>query len=169
MVEVGRLLAQRGVLVMTGGFGGVGMEAPARGAWEVGGKSVGYTWRGKPGNNYLSDAIDCSYINGCELPPELQYGVRLGRLLTADAFVVAADGDPGTMVELMAVINLGAKLWEPPKRFAILKPDSTQPGWDAGALGRLRQWNVFPDMLTSYILLTTSPAQAVDWVLAQRS
>ena len=37
MVEVGRLLAQLGCTVQTGGFGGTGMEAPARGAREANG------------------------------------------------------------------------------------------------------------------------------------
>lgn len=53
MVEVGRLLAQRGCTVITGGFGGAGMEAPAKGAKEAGGTAIGYTMLGKPGNPYL--------------------------------------------------------------------------------------------------------------------
>lgn len=169
MMEVGRLLAQKNVLVLTGGFGGAGMEAPARGVKEAGGLSIGYTWRGKQCNPYLSDVVDCSFVSGKELPAELQYGFRLGSLLTADAFIVAANGGPGTMVELMAAINFGAKLWQPPKRIAVLKPSSMKPGWDAVMFAEFQRWGALPEAVEGYILPTSSPATAVGWVLGPRS
>lgn len=169
MMEVGRLLAQRNVLVMTGGFGGAGMEAPARGARGVRGNSVGYTWRGRPGNWFLTDAIDCSIHQGITMPPEIQYGIRLGNLLQADGFIVAADGDPGIMVELMAIINLGAKLWQPPKRIAVLKPVLSTSGWDHDMFRELRRWGVLPESVEGYIMPTSEPTHAVEWVLAPRS
>lgn len=169
MVEVGRLLALRNALVMTGGFGGAGMEAPCRGAREAEGSSVGYTWLGRPGNSFLSDAIDCSVHQGITMPLEIQYGIRLGKLLMADGFIVAADGGSGTMVELMSVINLGAKLWQPPKRIAILKPGIPAPGWDTIMFNQLSHWGTLPETIASYISFTSNPAKAVDWVLSPRS
>lgn len=178
MVEVGRLLAQRGCVVATGGFGGAGMEAPARGAAAVGGKTVGYTIFGKQGNAYLSETVDCrkQYIKvkqyvcvgeepHIEPPPEVQYGVRLGNLLTADGFIIAADGGPGTMVELMAVINLNYKLWkERPKNVAILNingEDSNE--WNAGMLDQLKAWHVLPREVRKHILVVSTSERAVSW------
>lgn len=54
---VGRLLALRGFVVMTGGYGGV-MEGASRGAREVGGRAVGVTcemFRGRRPNPFLSE------------------------------------------------------------------------------------------------------------------
>lgn len=175
MVEVGRLLAKRECVVLTGGFGGVGMEAPARGATEVGGKAVGYTIFGKQGNPYLSETVDCrkQYIKvrqyvcvgeepHIEPPPEVQYGVRLGNLLTADGFIIAADGGPGTMVELMAIINLNYKLWkEKPKSVAVLNMSGN--GWNSEMLDQLEAWGVLPQEVRECVLVISTPEQAVSW------
>lgn len=172
MVEVGRLLAKKKYIVLTGGFGGVGMEAPARGATELGGKTVGYTIFGKQGNSYLSEIVDCrkQYINPLagslcmEPPPEVQYGVRLGNLLTANGFIIAANGGPGTMVELIAIINLNYKLWkEKPKRVAILNVNCN--GWNSDMLNQLEAWGVLPQEVRESILVVFMPEQAVDWAI----
>lgn len=178
MVEVGRLLAERGCVVATGGFCGTGMEAPERGATAVGGKTVGYTIFGKQGNAYLSETVDCrkQYIKvrqcvcvgeepHIEPPPEVQYGVRLGNLLTADGFIIAADGGPGTMVELMAIINLNYKLWkEKPKSVAILNVNGEDGnGWNADMLDQLEAWGVLPREVRECVLVVSTPEQAVSW------
>ncbi len=54
---VGRLLALRGFVVMTGGYGGV-MEGASRGAREAGGRAVGVTcemFRGRRPNPFLTE------------------------------------------------------------------------------------------------------------------
>lgn len=164
MVKVGRLLAKKGCVVATGGFGGVGMEAPARGA-ATGGKTIGYTMLGRQGNAYLSETVDCQKFQDKELSPEIQYGVRLGNLLSADGFIIAANGGPGTMVELMAIINLNYKLWkEKAKNVAILNLGSNK--WNVDMLDRLEAWKMLPREVRSYILVASTPEQAVSWATA---
>ncbi len=167
MVEVGRLLAERGCIVVTGGFGGAGMEAPVRGAREAGGKVFGYTMLGKPANEYLAEYGDCQFFGETRLPIELQFGTRLGHLLESDGFIICAGGGPGTMVELIAIINLNIKLWkEHPKRFAILMPkDMKCEGWGNGMIEQLISWGILPlGLAHRQILITGSPEAAVGWV-----
>ena len=172
MVEVGRLLAQRGAIVLTGGFGGSGMEAPARGAKEAGGRAIGYTMLDKPGNEFLTDEIDCSTqlvkrltipLGSEELEPELQYGIRLGNLLIADGFILGADGGLGTMVELLAIMNLNSKFWATPKRLAVLKiPLCSNDKWNVGTIA-LRA--LVDQETPSPLSIVDKPKTAVDWVL----
>ena len=137
MQEVGRLIARAGCTVATGAYGGAGMEAPVRGARECGGRIVGYTMLHKPSNKTFDDygeVADCAHQHhlGFSGPaiPEIQYGIRLGSLLSADGFIVGAGGGPGTAVELLAFINLAAKFWEQPKKLAILHPKNVAIiGW----------------------------------------
>lgn len=173
MVEVGRLLAQAGHTVFTGGFGGAGMEAPARGAKQAGGRAVGFTILGKPGNPYLTEVVDCreQYTDcGAALlhpdpPVGVQFGLRLGNLLCADGFIIAAGGGPGTMTELMAIVNLNSKIWKQTKKLAILKVGwANGKGWDYSMLQQLENWGMLPPKVRPQILITGSPKQAVGWV-----
>lgn len=165
MVEVGRLLAKRDVVVVTGGFTGAGMEAPARGATEAGGKSVGYTILGITGNQFLTNTHDCSSLNGKPMMVEQQYGLRLGNLLEADGFIIAANGGPGTLVELFALINLKQKIWAgDKKRCAILRPlKASIVGWDYTMLEYFRQMGVIESGFEEYICVCETPKQAVKW------
>ena len=160
MVEIGRLLAQKGYMVATGGFGGVGMEAPAKGATEADGRSIGYTAFGKPANKYLSDVIDCSNESSAK---EIQFGIRLGNLLCSDGFIIAAGGGPGTMVELMAIINSNYKLWKDLKPVAILKLNDSQVGWDNQMIEQLEQLGVIPETVKPLIQIVRTPGEAVFW------
>ncbi|HEY4498436.1 MAG TPA: hypothetical protein VJH94_00050 [Candidatus Paceibacterota bacterium] len=170
MVEVGRLLVKRGYRVATGGFGGAGMEAPVRGAKEAGGETLGYTMLDKPGNSFLDIDVPCStlLIPGGGVVTlnsvEEQYGLRLGRLLEADGFIIAAYGGPGTFAELMAIINLNYKIWkERPKRFTILNPAYGE-GWDVHMCDWLNKWGVFPKEVAPLFIPSQTPRQAVEWV-----
>lgn len=158
MQEVGQTLARTGATVITGGFGGSGMEAPAKGAQIAGGKSIGYTLMGLPANPHLSEVVDCSRESNC---PEIQFGIRLGHLLSADAFIIGAAGGAGTLVELMAIINLNAKFWKEKKRVVILKPHSLKcPGWDDEMLQQLKNWGVLPDSVQVIVRVTPDGAVA---------
>lgn len=158
MQEVGQTLARVGVTVITGGFGGSGMEAPAKGSQLAGGKSIGYTLMGLPANPHLSEVVDCSKESSC---PEIQFGIRLGHLLSADAFIVGAAGGAGTLVELMAIINLNAKFWKEKKKVVILKPNFLQcPGWDESMLKQLKDWGVMPDSVQVIVCVTPDDAVA---------
>ena len=94
--RLGRLLAEAGWVVVTGGFGGA-MAAACRGAREAGGHTVGVTlpaW-GQPANPWVA-----------EERPQAAFADRL-RLLTheADGFV-ALDGGIGTLTEVSLVWSL---------------------------------------------------------------
>lgn len=189
MTTVGRYLALAGHEVLTGGFGGAGMEAPARGAREVEGTVTGYTMLGRPGNEFLANSIPCEEleltrqhtprkhsdlvearywgIDGRVKPksPELQYGIRLGFLLMADGFIIAGGGGPGTLTELLAIMNLGAKVWERPKRVALVPGwggDGATP-WDKAMLDALATWVPIPDRVRAQIRVVTMPEAAVAW------
>lgn len=166
MVAVGRLLAQAGHTVLTGGFGGAGMEAPARGAKLAGGKTVGYTILGKPGNSFLTEEVDCrTMFNICPVPPPTaQFCLRFFSLLDADGFIISAGGGAGSMLELMGIINLGAKVWPAPKKVAILQPNGpVVKGWDYPMLTQLENWDMLPGKVLQEILITKQPELAVNW------
>jgi uncharacterized protein (TIGR00730 family) len=90
---LGRLLAQRGLAVCSGGFGGV-MEGVSRGAKEVGGKTYGVTaeffkWRA---NQWVDTEVRMK-----------TWEERLFELIRlADGFAVCKGGT-GTLVELAVV------------------------------------------------------------------
>ncbi|MEI6587904.1 MAG: hypothetical protein WCO05_03055 [Candidatus Moraniibacteriota bacterium] len=109
------------VKIVTGALGGA-MEAPAKGASSVGGKTIGYTFLGLGCNPYIKEKIDCSTFSEEKLLMELQYGVRLGQLLSSDAFIFA-EGNAGTLTELMAVMNFNGRGWKPQKKVAFIDPN----------------------------------------------
>jgi uncharacterized protein (TIGR00730 family) len=91
---VGHRLAERGYVVVNGGYGGT-MEASARGAVEAGGSAIGVTcalWRSRP-NAYVRPVIETP-----GLPQRLATLLELG---TAGAVVL--PGSTGTLLELAAV------------------------------------------------------------------
>lgn len=167
MERVGAMAAMRNIRIITGGFGGAGMEAAASGATSNGGKAIGYTMLGLPGNDFLSEVVDCSTWVDQPLPKEVQYGVRLGRLLQADGFILAAGGGMGTMVELMAIMNLNTKMWrEQPKRFAILRPEGFQGvDWSYALFNQLERGGFLPAEEKTRMLFTTDPEEALNWVI----
>lgn len=98
--KLGKILANAGHEIITGGCGGV-MEAAARGAKRAGGHTIGITIRGKSeGSQYLDDV----YIaHGYSL--EKQMSRRLGELLSrADAYVFFPGG-VGTAIEMFMVLH----------------------------------------------------------------
>ena len=107
--EVGALLAEAGVTVVTGGLGGV-MEAASRGARSRHGTTVG-----------LLPGLDRSAANGwveVSIPTGLGE-LRNGLVVRASDAVVAVGGGPGTLSEIalalkggLVVIGLGT--WEVP-------------------------------------------------------
>lgn len=176
MVQVGRILAEREIAVVTGAYGGVGMEAPLRGASSAGGTTVGYHMGRhscKDPNKFISDLQDAS-LNGTEetLPPgSLAYSNasdtyvrRLGYLLHSDAFIIAAGFDLGTLVEISVLVNLNEKgLWTP-KRIVILT-DGSLSRRDSMILGLL---NDLSDPPIGYLHITSNPQEAVDWILQNK-
>jgi uncharacterized protein (TIGR00730 family) len=98
--ELGRAIAETGLTLCNGGYGGT-MEAAARGATEVGGHTIGVTCtrfgRGGP-NAYIRQEIPTF-----DLFQRLQTLIRLGR-----AYVVLPGGT-GTLAELALAWELRNK------------------------------------------------------------
>ncbi|MBN1353458.1 MAG: LOG family protein [Candidatus Omnitrophica bacterium] len=99
ILKLGRLLAEKGFTVMTGGFGGT-MELISRGAKEAGGKTIGVTYykyedvKYKKPNKYIDEEIRAKDIFE-----------RIDIMMKkADAFI-ALPGGTGTLLELAACIE----------------------------------------------------------------
>lgn len=108
IVRLGKLLAQVGLTVISGGFGGT-MEDISRGAKSAGGKTIGVTWYKwekplyKGANEFVDEEIVAdSLFERIEI-----------MLKKADAFIVLPGGT-GTLLELSAVLeHLNKGLIEP--------------------------------------------------------
>lgn len=95
--EVGRLVAERGGIVICGGFGGV-MEAAARGATEAGGVAIGVLPdedRGRA-NEYLSYSIATGTGQARNLA-----------VVCSGDVVVAVGGEYGTLSEIGLALKVG--------------------------------------------------------------
>ncbi len=91
--QLGALLAEKGFVVVTGGYGGL-MAAVSRGAHEMGGRVIGLTmqhWTGVKPNRWNADLRWSS-----------NYGTRLNHLLHCDG-VIALPGGVGTLSEMAIV------------------------------------------------------------------
>ncbi len=91
--QLGKLIAQKGFDVVTGGYGGI-MEAASKGCKDNGGKSIGVTLsyvKNSP-NKYLDEIIVCD-----TLFERITKLVELG-----DAYIVL-QGGTGTLLELATV------------------------------------------------------------------
>ncbi len=98
-VTLGRMLAEAGLTICNGGYGGI-MEASARGAKEAGGKTIGVTTAqfDGPANCWI----------GREIKME-RWSDRVLKLIDlGDAYVVL-DGGTGTLVELFVVWEMANK------------------------------------------------------------
>ncbi len=108
--RLGRLLAEAGFGVLTGGFGGA-MEAACRGACEAGGRTVGATlpsW-GRPANRWVG-----------EERPQRSYIERLALVTTDADGYVAVDGGVGTLTELALAWSLLETHTVPPRPLIAL-------------------------------------------------
>jgi uncharacterized protein (TIGR00725 family) len=113
---VGRLLAQRGAVVICGGLGGV-MAAVARGAGEAGGVSIGLL----PGSDRGDAAPDLTFA----LPTGLGE-VRNALIARCSEAMIAIGGGYGTLSEVGLALRLGRRVaalrsWE------LRRPDTGEP------------------------------------------
>ena len=147
-VELGRLLAEGGATVVTGGYQGL-MAAVSRGAHEAGGHVVGLTmsgWTNLRPNEWVAEARASD-----------DYGARLGALLDMDA-VIALEGGVGTLSEL-AVVWAAAQT-EPAAPAIIVLGDAWPRLVDA-----FRGHLVIDERDVSLLRVATTPAEAADAAL----
>jgi len=105
--EIGKLIAQKGAILVTGGLGGV-MEAASKGAIEAGGTTVGILpgFSKEDANKYVSIPITTG----------LSHARNIIIARSADA-VIAVSGEYGTLSEIAVALKLGKpvigiKTWE---------------------------------------------------------
>ena len=157
MQEAGRLVAEQGVVVVTGAYGGA-MEAAVRGARRACGEVIAFALTSKPVCALLETREVRSWNN---LPLEVQFGLRLGNLLSSGGFIMGASGRTGTMVEFLSFVNLASKFWTDPKRLSILRTEETLPD--------VLQFLLDSPLLAGIkdrIKVTDNSAEAVVWVLS---
>jgi uncharacterized protein (TIGR00725 family) len=95
--EVGRLLAEAGVVVVCGGLGGV-MEAAARGASRAGGTVIGIV----PSDDPSTANEHCTHV----VASGIGHGRNLAVVASGDA-VIAIAGEWGTLSEIAFARNIG--------------------------------------------------------------
>lgn len=169
MEEIGVLLAKRNITVVTGGGQGYTCEASVKGAKNAGGVTVGYTMWGRSPSEHIREVVDCSTFAGKKFSKEEQYGLRLGRLMMADAFIMPASEGPGALVELVAIIRLNAsEPWITKKRVAIIRlPNKIQhfEAWNSRMLKLLESWGVLAEHNSQTLIkFVDNPQDAVEWV-----
>ena len=115
--SVGRLLAEHGATVVTGGLGEV-MAAAARGAKSVGGTTVGIL----PGETRAAanEWLDHVVVTG------IGHGRNLAVVASGDA-VIAVGGRYGTLAEIGFALTLGRPV-------VVL-----EPGWEVEGTKRARE------------------------------
>jgi uncharacterized protein (TIGR00730 family) len=113
-MKLGRLLAERGHTVLTGGYIGT-MEAVSRGACEAGGHVVGITceeiesWRPVKANRWV-----------LEERRKRQLMERLQELVTGCDAAIALPGGPGTLTEIALSWNLMIVAVLPPRPLILV-------------------------------------------------
>lgn len=99
-ITLGKLLAERGHTVLTGGYIGT-MEAVSRGASEAGGHVIGVTcedieaWRPIRANAWVKEERRCKTLQE-----------RLDGLISGCDAAIALPGGPGTLTEIALMWNL---------------------------------------------------------------
>jgi uncharacterized protein (TIGR00730 family) len=151
--EVGRLLAERGFTVMTGGGPGV-MEAANRGAKDAGGRSIGCNIilpKEQRPNAYLDTMVEFEH-----------FFVRKLMLIKYSYAFVVLPGGFGTMDELFEVLTLiqTGKLQDFP--VALMGVEYYRPGVEM--LRTMLDRRTIDPADLSKLLISDDPAEVVNWV-----
>lgn len=149
---VGRSLAERGLAVVTGGYGGV-MEAASKGAAEAGGHVTGVTAPSEfpdrvGANRYVAEEIAAAGLTA-----------RIGTMMDMAAGAVALPGSIGTATELLIAWNRNHIIRE--------RGDRTVPVVAVGAAWRrLAEVLVFDaGAFAGDVHLAPSAEEALPWLL----
>lgn len=151
--EVGRLLAEAGYVVCTGGYQGT-MAAASQGAFEAGGVVVGVTMAQLTSrvNDYLTETR----------PTQDFYG-RLQALIVDSAGFIVLRGGIGTLVELTLVWNKLTTHILSPRPLVLVGRNTWGPWLDACAATLA----VEPKHL-EYLTVVETPAEAVAAIVAAK-
>jgi uncharacterized protein (TIGR00730 family) len=112
--ELGKLLAQAGHIILTGGYVGT-MEAVSKGANDAGGHVIGVTcadievWRGTRVNAWVQEERHFATLQE-----------RLNELVLACDAAIALPGGPGTLTEISLTWNLMIIASIPPKPLILV-------------------------------------------------
>ncbi len=115
--EVGRLIAEQGWVLISGGLGGV-MEAASRGAANAGGTVVGIL---PQGDGHIANEF-------VQIPIATGMGYARNAVIAHSAEVlIAIGGSYGTLSEIAMALNLGRPVigihtWEIPGVYAVADP-----------------------------------------------
>jgi uncharacterized protein (TIGR00730 family) len=146
--QIGRLLAEAGIVLLNGGYGGV-MEASARGARGAGGSTVGVTTRA------FSSRGTANRFIGRELR-ESDLFDRTRRLIQeADAFVIL-PGKSGTLAEWTFLLALCRSDLLGPKPIVLLGG-----AWE-DLLSHLRRLDMVGEPELAACRTAGTPREAVD-------
>lgn len=154
---LGRLLAQAGYTVLTGGYIGT-MEAVSRGAAEAGGHVIGVTcdeieaWRPVRPNRWVKEEMRRATLLS-----------RLEALITACDAAIALPGGPGTLTEIALMWNLMIIQTLPPRPLILVGR-----GWQA-AFDQLflSQGDYFPEEQRALIQFAPDVETAVKLLESQ--
>lgn len=145
-VQVGRLLADAGYTICTGGYLGI-MEAASRGARERGGRVLGIVmnqFKAEP-NRFLTEKVATEH-----------FYERLQRLITRSVAFIAMRGGMGTVTELSLVWNkLQTGVIEP--RPLVLLGDCWSP-----IVAAWRESLVVSDADIAFLDFAATPEEAID-------
>jgi len=150
--RVGRLLAEAGHAVVTGGYGGV-MEAASLGATEAGGRAIGVPARifdPRPPNPHLTQTV-----------PTADLYERTRELVERSAGFVVLPGKAGTLAEL-------AWLWALERAGCLgRRPMVLLGDCFKDLLELLERAEMLEPRQISRTRLAGSPEEAVGWILAE--
>jgi len=108
--RVGRLIAERGKILLNGGYGGV-MEASARAAKAAGGRTIGVTlalYRSRP-NPWIDEEVPAETL--CQ---------RLEAMIARSGAFLVLPGGTGTLAEIGFIWEAIAKGLAPPRPFIFV-------------------------------------------------
>jgi uncharacterized protein (TIGR00730 family) len=149
---LGKLLAQQGHTVLTGGYIGT-MEAVSRGAAEAGGHVIGVTcadieaWRPVKPNAWVQEERRFATLQE-----------RLNELVMTCEAAIALPGGPGTLTEIALTWNLMIVNSMPPKPLIL-----TGTGWKSVIESLYNSFGAYiPQNQRSLILFAQDPKTAMD-------
>ena len=143
--ELGILCARAGFTIANGGYGGT-MLAAAKGAKQVGGKTIGVTCRAfgrKEPNKFITEQIETDSLNQ-----------RIAKLIELGEAYVVLPGGTGTLLELADIWELTNKGFVNPPKPIILLTDFFRPLVDIIAADDKSS--------VEFVTIAQSPRQAIE-------